>query len=190
MSIGSSLENTLEAHDGETVTRLCDYSGVRLAWSPGPRSSSLESIYPFVVKGDRIAYHAHPNVCLIASSLNFAKKRHPAIFLPLVAEWLNIHDEEKDFTARKSRWAWVFNALSNVAILEYIFFLTSTHANQIKAWETWTEAQQKEVLEVLRSGTKRPIVDEFMSRIPPREFFHPNIQPKKRHRPLRSLLEG
>ncbi|PNP43892.1 hypothetical protein TGAMA5MH_04176 [Trichoderma gamsii] len=175
--IGPSLEKTLEAHGAETVTRLCDYSGVRLAWSPGPRNSSLESIYQLVVKGDRIAYHANPNVCLIASSLNFAKRRHPAIFLPLIAEWLNIHDEEKDFTARKSRWAWVFNALSNVAILEYIFFLTSTHVNQINAWETWTPAQQKEVLEVLRTGTKRPIVDEFMSGILPRELFHHTKEP-------------
>lgn len=55
----------------------------------GPKSHSLEAVYPFDIKGDRFAYHANPNVCTIATAVNYTKKRQASICLPLFAHWFN-----------------------------------------------------------------------------------------------------
>lgn len=143
------------------VTRACDYTGIQLSWSEGPGRISLEAIYPFVVKGDRIAYHSTPNVCLIATSNNMARKRHPPILLALIAAWFRSTRESS--IERQAHQTWIYNALCNVASLEHIFHLTLSHADQVNNWAKWSQGQQKEALEVMRTGTKRPIVDEQLS---------------------------
>ena len=123
----------------DRVKRLCDYTGVEMSWTPGPRSISLEAIYPYVSNGHGLAYRAHPNVCLAMTSLNLARRRsYPSIVLPLVAVWLNTHSEP-DFELRKTRWAWTFNALSNAAIMHQAFHGSLPHLPRHEkqmAWET------------------------------------------------------
>lgn len=106
---------------------------------------SLEAIYPYVIKGDRVAYHTNPNVCFIATTNNTAKKKHPAILLALIAAWFN-SVEESGPEVRRARQAWIYNALCNVSSLDHIFHLTLSHLDQIKRWEKWPLEQQIELL--------------------------------------------
>ena len=99
--LGSTL--TRKSEDQDRCVRLCDYTGLEIPWSSGPYSMSIEAIYPYVSTRGRIRYHAAPNVCLIASTLNWIKRQHPSLLLPLVAAWLNVPEEE-GFTRRKERW--------------------------------------------------------------------------------------
>ncbi|KAF5260501.1 hypothetical protein FOXYS1_8834 [Fusarium oxysporum] len=133
------------------VKYLCDYTGLPLQWSGGPQSLSLESMYPVVIFEQFPAYHAPPNVCLIMQSLNWAKRRHPIITLPLVSAWLNAC-EEQDFMLRRSKISWVFNALSNTATMTRVFDLLETHNDQIKRWASYDQPKRKAILEVLRTG--------------------------------------
>ncbi|PTB46574.1 hypothetical protein M441DRAFT_42353 [Trichoderma asperellum CBS 433.97] len=179
--------------NGNLVTRVCDYTGIPLSWSEGPGRLSLEAIYPYVVKEDRIAYHANPNVCFIAASNNMARKRHPPILLALIAAWFNSM-REHDLEARQAQQTWIYNALCNVASLEHIFHLTLSHADQIARWEAWPLERQKEALEVIRTGTKDPIVDELLSGLSAGELFHSSRKPlaKTSHREIiasRSMLD-
>ncbi|KAJ4857589.1 hypothetical protein T069G_08486 [Trichoderma breve] len=139
----------------------------------GPRAISFEAIYPFAIKeNNRIAYHANPNVCFIATAVNFSKKRNPPLHPPLVASWFNCHDDENmSFDKRKSQWAWIYNALSNVATTSHIFHLEILHVDQIKAWQRWTLEEHKEALEVLKTGARLPIVDRLLSGLNSRNLF-------------------
>ncbi|KKO96842.1 hypothetical protein THAR02_11055 [Trichoderma harzianum] len=159
------LIDSLQPYNDDMVTRVCDYTGTSLSWIPGPCSMSLEAIYRFAIKeNNRIAYHANPNVCFIATAVNFSNKRNPPLHPPLVASWFNCHDDENmSFDKRKSQWAWTYNALSNVATMSHIFHLELPHVEQIKAWQQWTPEEHKEVLEVLRTGARLPIVDRLLS---------------------------
>ncbi|PNP52922.1 hypothetical protein THARTR1_06437 [Trichoderma harzianum] len=56
----TGLDDSLQPHNGDMVTRVCDYTGTTLPRTPGPRAMSLEAIYPFAIKDDRIAYHDNP----------------------------------------------------------------------------------------------------------------------------------
>lgn len=169
----TGLIDSLQPHNGDMVTRVCDYTGTPLSWTPGPRAISLEATYPFAIKeNNRIAYHANPNVCFIATAVNFSKKRNPPLHPPLVASWFNCHDDENmSFDKRKSQWAWTYNALSNVATMSHIFHLELPHVDQIKAWQQWTLEEHKEALEVLRTGAKLPIVDRLLSGLNSRNLF-------------------
>lgn len=137
---------------------------------------SLEAIYPYVIKGDRVAYHANPTVCFIATSNNTAKKRHPAILLALIAAWFN-SVEESDPEVRRTRQAWIYNAFCNVSSLKHIFHLTLSHSDQIKRWEKWLLEQQIEALEAMRTGTKSELVDELLSGLSEAELFHSSRKP-------------
>lgn len=134
---------------------------------------SLEAIYPFAIKeNNRIAYHANPNVCFIATAVNFSKKRNPPLHPPLVASWFNCHDDENmSFDKRKSQCAWTYNALSNVATMSHIFHLEILHVDQIKAWQQWTLEEHKQALEVLRTGARLSIVDRLLSGLNSRNLF-------------------
>lgn len=169
----TGLVDSLQPHNGDMVTRVCDYTGTPLSWTPGLRAISLEVIYPFAIKeNNRITYHANPNVCFIATAVNFSKKRNPPLHLPLVASWFNCHDDENmSFDKRKSQWAWIYNALSNVATMSYIFHLELPHGDQIKAWQQWTLEEHKEALEVLRTGARLPIFDRLLFGLNSRNFL-------------------
>ncbi|OPB39799.1 hypothetical protein A0O28_0096460 [Trichoderma guizhouense] len=169
----TSLIDSLQPHNGDMVTRVCDYTGTPLSWMPAPRAISLEAIHPFAIKeNNRIAYHANPNVCFIATAVNFSKKRNSPLHPPLVASWFNCHDDEKmSFDKRKSQWAWTYNALSNVATMSHIFHLELPHEDQIKAWQQWTLEEHKEALEALRTGARLPIVDRLLSGLNSRNLF-------------------
>ncbi|KAH0496379.1 hypothetical protein TgHK011_003742 [Trichoderma gracile] len=99
-------------------------TGITLSWTPGPVSNSLEAAYPFVITNDRIAYHANPNVCTIATALNYPKKRQAAICLPLIAQAIICKDDTSlNFESRKSRMAWLYNGLTKAATMGHIFSL-------------------------------------------------------------------
>ncbi|KAK1239515.1 hypothetical protein MKX07_009003 [Trichoderma sp. CBMAI-0711] len=153
-AMSASLSDSLQPrpHDGSWASRVCDYTGITLSWTPGPMSNSLEAVYPFVIKGDRIAYHANPNVCTIATAVNYAKKRQAPISLPLLT--------------------WIYNGLSNVATMGHIFSLELPHVDQVEKWAQWTPQEQREVLEVLRTGEKRSIVHRLLFGCDGRELFH------------------
>ncbi|KAF4994612.1 hypothetical protein FGRMN_5681 [Fusarium graminum] len=148
----------MESEDG-WVKRLCDYTGLPLLWTTGPRSLSLESMYPVVMFEGFPAYHAPPNVCIIMSSLNWAKRKHPAITLPLVSVWLNAC-QEPDFESRKSKWSWAFNALSNCTLMTREFDLMEDHKSQIERWSSMTPSDQRAILEVLRTGDLTPELED------------------------------
>lgn len=152
----------VECREGKHVTRFCDYTGLEISWSPGPHSPSIEAVYPYVISGGHLGYHEAPNVAIIMSSLNRAKWNHAPLALPAVAVWLRAHDEP-DFLVRKARWAWAFNALSNAAILQSLFHGSMRHKEQLKKWAEWDLAKQKNVLNILRTGTRLPEVDEALA---------------------------
>ncbi|EXK27839.1 hypothetical protein FOXG_08800 [Fusarium oxysporum f. sp. lycopersici 4287] len=133
------------------VKYLCDYTGLPLQWSGGSQSTSVESVYPMVIFEGSPTYHAPPNACLIMESLNWAKRRHPPVTLPLVSAWLNAC-EERDFIPRRSRMSWVFNALSNTGTMTRVFGLLETHDHQINEWISYDQLKRKAILETLRTG--------------------------------------
>ncbi|KLO84686.1 Uncharacterized protein LW93_4965 [Fusarium fujikuroi] len=133
------------------VKYLCDYTGLPLQWSGGCQSVSLESVYPVVIFEGRPGYHAPPNVCLIMQALNWAKRRHPPVTLPLVSAWLNSW-EEPDFESRRCKLSWIFNALSNTATMTRVFGLMETHDHQIREWISYDQQKRKDIFEAIRTG--------------------------------------
>ncbi|EXM21130.1 hypothetical protein V3481_003206 [Fusarium oxysporum f. sp. vasinfectum] len=138
------------------VRSLCDYTGLPILWSSGPRSPSLESLYPVTIFEGALAYHAPPNVCVIMSFLNWAKRRHPIITLPLASVWLNA--SEDPFDSRKSKWLWAYNALTNTALMHRVFDLGDSHKEQIQKWGRMDASQRRNILEALRTGD----MDQFL----------------------------
>ncbi|KAF4415889.1 hypothetical protein FACUT_13022 [Fusarium acutatum] len=152
VEILSNIElGLIESREG-WVRALCDYTGLPILWSPGPRSSSLESIYPVTIFEGSPAYHAPPNVCIIMSVLNWAKRRHAIVTLPLVSVWLNASEEP--FISRKSKWLWAYNAITNTALMNRAFDLEDTHNDQIQKWARMDASQRRDILEALRTGDK------------------------------------
>ena len=164
----STLTRKSEVQD--RYVRVCDYTGLEMPWSPGANSISIEAIYPYVSAGGRIRYHALPNVCVIASTLNWVKVQHPSLLLPLVAAWLNV-PESDGFTRGKERWSWIYNALTNVMIMGQIFGLYGPHAVRSARWAKWDSAKQQAVLEALRTGTKSAAIDEELGRLAQTQLF-------------------
>lgn len=97
------LKESMVPHKDGCTKRLCDYTGINMSWSPGPRSLSLEAIYPYTSLNDRLAYHVSPNVCLAMNCLNLPKIKFPPIMLPLTATWLTSCEEIK-VKPRKAKW--------------------------------------------------------------------------------------
>ncbi|KAM0549398.1 hypothetical protein ACHAO7_006290, partial [Fusarium culmorum] len=135
------------------VTLLCDYTGLPISWAPGPRSPSVESIYPVVKFEGHYAYHAPPNVCLIMSFINWAKRQHTPIALPLVSVWLNAREEE-NFDSRRRQCAWAFNALSNVVTITRSWRTMGYHKSKFERWGSLELSQQRAILEVQRTGER------------------------------------
>jgi hypothetical protein len=76
---------TLAPQGDRFVKRLCDYTGIELIQMPGPRSMSLEAVYPFSSQNGSLRYHVSPKGHFIVSALNLAKSGYPIAALPLVA---------------------------------------------------------------------------------------------------------
>lgn len=154
-----TLLQSFSQHDNGMLFHHCDYSGTMMFWTPGPRSPSFEAIYHFVqLRDGSVEYHAVPNVCLISSSLNRIKRYSAPVRLPLVGEWLRTHSDP-DFESRKARWAWVYNALTNEAIMCSLFKPSVTSLN-FKLWQSWSPAKRQEALETLRTGTMGSFLNE------------------------------
>ncbi|QGI91701.1 hypothetical protein CEK26_004770 [Fusarium fujikuroi] len=143
------------------VKLLCDYTGLPMSWAPGPRSPSLESIYPMVKFEGHIEYHAPPNGCLIMSFINWTKRQHPSIALSLVSVWLNAY-QEPNFNSQRRQCAWAFNALSNMMIMTRAFQAMDTHENHIKRWDSRGVDEQRAILEMQRTGTRVPEAERFL----------------------------
>ncbi|RSL70341.1 hypothetical protein CEP54_001843 [Fusarium duplospermum] len=77
------VEATLSHSSAMSVTRLCDYTGENISWSPGPRSPSIEAVYPFVDFNNKHRYNALPNIGVVMTSLNVVKKTRSILVLPL-----------------------------------------------------------------------------------------------------------
>ncbi|KAL5602436.1 hypothetical protein FOBRF1_009969 [Fusarium oxysporum] len=171
----------IESREG-WVRALCDYTGLPILWSPGPRSPSLESIYPVTIFEGSPAYHAPPNVCIIMTFLNWTKRRHPIITLPLASVWLNA--SEDPFDSRKSKWLWAYNALTNTALMHRFFDLGKSHEDQIQKWGRMEASQRRDILEVLRTGD----MDQFLQlKLQDNDTkLLPNAVWKKLRRPLQS----
>ncbi|KFH40354.1 hypothetical protein ACRE_089860 [Hapsidospora chrysogenum ATCC 11550] len=80
------MSDHLDNYGDGSVTAFCDYTGVQNSWAPGPQSPSFEAAYPFVIQDrDRLKYHVNPNVFLISTGLNYAKRRLGPLCLPVAA---------------------------------------------------------------------------------------------------------
>ncbi|EWZ42618.1 hypothetical protein FOZG_07486 [Fusarium oxysporum Fo47] len=143
------------------VKLLCDYTGLPMSWAPGPRSPSLESIYPVVKFEGHIEYHAPPNGCLIMSFINWAKGQHLSIALPLVSVWLNAY-QEPNFNSQQRRCVWAFNALSNAMIMTRTFQTMGSHEDQIRRWNRLGVDEQRAILEMQRTGTRVPEAERLL----------------------------
>ncbi|KAM5349633.1 hypothetical protein ACJ41O_006138 [Fusarium nematophilum] len=174
-------EHSLRQRDGPgTLSRVCDYTGLQMAWSAGPFSVSMEAVYVLVVSGGRIAYHANPNVHLILHGLNISKGGQPPIMMPVVASWLNSLGEP-DFEKRKAQLSWAFNAIANSATLCRVFHLSNKHASQVKLWSEWSLDKLAAVLEALRTGVKTTVVNQALARYSEDELFRPRSKGKQRY---------
>ncbi|KAG5827294.1 hypothetical protein H9Q74_002639 [Fusarium xylarioides] len=143
------------------VKLLCDYTGLPMSWAPGPRSPSLESIYPMVKFEGHIEYHAPPNECLIMSFMNWAKRQHLPIALPLVSVWLNAY-QEPNFNSQQRQCVWAFNALSNTMVMTRTFQAIGAHDSQIKHWNSLGVDEQRAILEMQRTGTRIPEAENLL----------------------------
>ncbi|KAJ3546895.1 hypothetical protein NM208_g1789 [Fusarium decemcellulare] len=115
---------------------------------------------------------------LIRTALNYVKGKYPAITLPLVATWMNSHNEP-DFEKRKSQWSWAYNTVSNCAILYHIFEQSKGRESQVKTWTKWSPNKLRAALEALRTGTKTDEVTQALSRCSVDELFKPRAKPEK-----------
>ncbi|XEU95364.1 hypothetical protein FSHL1_000648 [Fusarium sambucinum] len=143
------------------VKLLCDYTGLPTSWAPGPRSPSIESIYPVVKFEGHYAYHAPPNACLIMSFINWAKRQHPVIALPLVAVWLNAC-QEPNFDSRRQQCAWAFNALSNLTTITRSWKTMGRHKSKMERWNVLEPNQQCDILELQRTGEKTQWIEDMI----------------------------
>ncbi|KFH40527.1 Zinc finger protein-like protein [Hapsidospora chrysogenum ATCC 11550] len=160
-SVEHELRGSLENVANDYVKGYDDYTGTMMRWDNGPEAASIEGIYPFVVSAGQLGYHFSPNVGMIPSALNWTKGRHPPVVLPLLAQWLVVHDtDEYSFTTKKARWSWIFNALTNAGPMRKEFGLVLPHDKKRDLWLQWTTEKQRAVLHTLRTGIKGPELDQ------------------------------
>lgn len=137
--------------------RRCDYIGLILSWNPGPLSLSIESYYRFSVYGSSVHYHAPSNVGVISNMLNFARRTHGPLALPLASEFMRVSQEQNlPFELRKRKWAWLHNAQCNAAALSvHVSSLGSAvnhHDIRAAHYGSMTEEERKDILESARTG--------------------------------------
>lgn len=157
-----ALKDSFQVADNGRFKRFCDYTGSELSWSNGPRSMSLEAIYPVANTRGHLGYHTSKNVGMVATTINLAKGQWPSVTLPLVAVWLNTH-EVADFEEQKGLWSWCMNALMNTAMMSRLFRINNSHKYKMELWSSWDFSTQQDGLEVLRTGKRRPVLDEKLA---------------------------
>ena len=97
------MSDHLDNYGDGSVTAFCDDNGVQNSWAPGPQSPSFEAAYPFVIQDrDRLKYHVNPNVFLISTGVNYAKRRLSPLSLPVAAVAFQM-DHETNYEQRKAR---------------------------------------------------------------------------------------
>lgn len=155
------LDTTFSTHDLSDgyVKRYCDYTGLELLWTPGPFSASLEAICPFAISNGEIAYHTNSNSGLVLSCLNFAKRRHPLLVLPLAAVWLNAHDL-KDFEEEKAVKSWALNSACNMSLLGQLIGCWDNHLVQKSRWSGQSTNELREILDTIRTGSMNDSIRE------------------------------
>ena len=169
-SITPALHTRLIPCSDDRVRMVCDYTGLDMSWAPGPRRHSIEAIHPFAIVDGKIRYHAAANVCSVLVALNFLKKRHPILILPLLSHWLNTHDDP-DFQSRKASWSWTYNALLNTGIMNKIFHCTAKRTTQVQQWQQWDQDKQLAVLDHFRTGTFGAAIRDELVGWTPRQLF-------------------
>lgn len=112
------------------------YLGLEMFLSAGARNVSYEAIYPFVIAGRRLAYHANPLALVVTS------------------EWMRTTFVYGDMglAAQKARWRWCYNAMTNVRIMD---IATGSHDDKKirqTQWGEWSPEFTRAVLESLRTG--------------------------------------
>lgn len=86
---------SLSSHDGDMVTRVCNYTEVDISFAPVPQLLSVEAIYPFIAVNGQIAYHTAQNVCAISNSLNWAEGGNLLIYPSFLAAWVRRSAEKQ-----------------------------------------------------------------------------------------------
>ena len=161
------LERSSNARPTGQISRVCDYTGVDLSWYPGPRSTSIEAVNPVAIWSSGMGYHVVPNVAVVSSSLNLAKKNHGLLYLPLAALWIRTIDRnDLSFSDKKGRCAWIYNAMCNCAIMATCCRLTRDREIQFKEWREWSLDDLRGFVDALRTGKKtesiRKTIDSFI----------------------------
>ncbi|KAL2193975.1 hypothetical protein P885DRAFT_43990, partial [Corynascus similis CBS 632.67] len=132
---------------------VCDYTGLQLSWAGGTSGRSFESLYNFAIADGSVVYHSPPNFGFTMASLNWLKRSHPILVLPLIGRFLRTHDEPMaDFETRKATWTFVYIALLNVGITSKLLHCNKGHTDQVKLWGQWPLEDQKAMLEHIRTG--------------------------------------
>jgi uncharacterized Zn-finger protein len=158
-AIVDDIPRRLVSYGHDRVSAVCDYTGLDTSWAPGPFRISFEAIYPFAVIDDQILYHAQPNTGYILSVINWLKRNHPILVLPLLGLYLRTH-QEPDFQVRKVTWTSTYTALLNVTIMNRVLHCGSTHTAQIDQWEKWSLEKRSAVLDHLRTGAFGPVIQD------------------------------
>jgi len=166
--ITDNLIKSLDRH-GENVVQWCIYSGVPLSATPGPFSKSVESYYMMTLFDGSPRYHAPPNVGMVATTLNWAKRQHGPLALPLSCEFTRVsRDKKLPFQVREQKLTWIYNAQCNAAALSASYPLFSNHEIRAASYGEMTEAELTELLESVRTGIARPErVPSYRSLFPP-----------------------
>lgn len=170
--LNDELLKSLDSPRRGWVKRLCDYTGMEMSWAAGPWSVSLESAYPYVLVDGIPRYHASPNVLLIKTCLNYAKRNLPIVTLPLLAEWIRAYDNETHIDALQPRLTWLFNALSNAHILAKIFKLGGPRENVFFDVRIWSTGKAEAVLDSLRTGSRTEQIGQVLTDWTDKQLFH------------------
>ncbi|KFH44773.1 hypothetical protein ACRE_044230 [Hapsidospora chrysogenum ATCC 11550] len=178
------------------VRALCDYTGLKMSWASGPSSGSLEAPYHFAVVDGVLRYHALPNLCLVMEGINRAKKSNPATVLPLVAEWIRVYDHTTAFNDSIGRLAWLYNAISNAAIISKVYGTYSNRTIFFPRANGWSLSEKRTALETLRTGSRSEEFDSDLSQLREKDIFSfkrrtPDCQPNwiDEDRTLRNIAQ-
>jgi hypothetical protein len=153
-----------EQHTGWLKAPMDAYLGLEMFQSTGPQNRTYEAVYPFTVAGQRLAYHANPNVHPVSFALNHGRGRSGPLGLVVTAEWMRTRfvDGGLGITAQKARWRWCYNAMTNIRIMD---IATGYHVDKKvrqSQWSKWSTEFMRAILESLRTGILSPEMREVI----------------------------
>ncbi|KAJ6787938.1 hypothetical protein PWT90_03755 [Aphanocladium album] len=152
----------------------CDYTGMNLAWTPGPESVSLEATYPFSSTAeDATLYHSVPNTVLVSTSLNMMKCTFPIAILPAMGILARV-PQMQDPGLAKSTIAWATN--SGLAVDEKRSILEAQRSVKLTPEMEAKLAVQDidDLFRVTRSGSRRH--SSMAARVATSERWAPRYQ--------------